>query len=160
MYQRIKLKQALVDQLKGKTRAGDRVFFPRKRTLDAKSLPCLVVRSVNEEIESETADLGFTFRKLNFEISALLSSRNPEIELDNFSQEVDRAIRQDRSLSYTSNDIKLKRISFESEYVGTTVIAMALMEYEVEYSVQEQEIQTPILKTLIINGVESNARFN
>ena len=94
------------------------------------------------------------------EVEAFLAARNREFELDRFTQEVDEAIRMDRSLSHTCNDINLTGISFESDYTGTNIIAMASMDYDIEYSIQEKEITSIRPVTLIINGTETGARFN
>lgn len=99
---RLKIRERLVQTLKGKTAVGDRVFSARRIPIWQPELPCILVYTNSESISQYSESPAEYRREVNTVVQGILEDRNLktslEDALDILAQEIENALKNDRYL--------------------------------------------------------------
>jgi hypothetical protein len=135
LEQRSIIRNNLKDLLIGKTIAETRVFVSRTRNLRPQDLPAIVIYTPEEEVLLESTGRGMSIRALSLQVeAALIEKKDADLEIDDFSGEIEGLVMNDRSLGGASRDTELKKSEFVVERFGNHETALLRQEYRVTYS--------------------------
>lgn len=134
LHIRTQIRHALVDQLKDKTSAGDRVFAARLVVNPEGDTPAIFVSAIRET--SSRADSGGLLERFpEVRITAIIEAQSEaaDDEADALALEIEQAIAADETLSGTAFDLSLEETEIQFEQ-GTRPLAMLELTYRVEAS--------------------------
>jgi len=99
---RLRIRERLVETLKGKTAVGDRVFGARRIPLWQPELPCILVYTDNESVQIYSEAPREYKREVSCVVQGLIDERNLqtplEEALDILGQEIENALKNDQFL--------------------------------------------------------------
>lgn len=103
---RKRIRDAVVTTLTGLTTTGSRVFRSRVYSVEASTLPCLLVYTPSEIVDLETGTLDAPQRLLNVNVHGIVkATEDLDDDLDQIAKEVETAMRTDITLGGLSHGL-------------------------------------------------------
>ena len=153
-HPRSTIRNAIINQLNGKTDAEDRIYGNRAKPLFDQFLPAILVYAKGENIleeRFETNGFGPLNRDLEIAIEAvILGGDDFDEKLDDLSNQIESALDGFEFETRKSDIIKLKSTEIDSSIEGSKIYGAVRLTYSVTYRTQvKQTLSEGILPTEI-----------
>ena len=153
-HPRSTIRNAIINQLNGKTDAEDRIYGNRAKPLFDQFLPAILVYVKDENIieeRYETDGFGTLKRELEIAIEAvILGGDDFDQKLDDLSSQIENALDGFEFETRKSDIIKLKSTEIDSSIEGSKIYGAVRLTYSVTYRTQvKQTLSEGILPTEI-----------
>ena len=153
-HPRSTIRNAIINQLNGKTDAEDRIYGNRAKPLFDQFLPAILVYVKDENIieeRYETDGFGPLKRELEIAIEAvILGGDDFDQKLDDLSSQIENALYGFEFETRKSDIIKLKSTEIDSSIEGSKIYGAVRLTYSVTYRTQvKQTLSEGILPTEI-----------
>jgi hypothetical protein len=153
-HPRSTIRNAIINQLNGKTDAEDRIYGNRAKPLFDQFLPAILVYVKDENIieeRYETDGFGPLKRELEIAIEAvILGGDDFDQKLDDLSSQIENALDGFEFETRKSDIIKLKSTEIDSSIEGSKIYGAVRLTYSVTYRTQvKQTLSEGILPTEI-----------
>jgi hypothetical protein len=145
-----KIREAIRDTLKGRTSAGDRVFFSRAGSPDADDLPQILIRTASEQIEVFDHSPKRYRRNMEVVIECIAAGDDDEHldqELENLAEQVETILESNERLGLDRmvNSLELTGSDYSAGDEGESPIGNIALRYNVQfflYAITNQELPT------------------
>lgn len=128
------IRHAVVNILKGQTKAGDRVYTNRVRSLFADSEPSILVYTRSEITTPREMGNKTLRRSLQLAIELRAEAKDGLDDLfDDLSDEVEQLLRAQYTLQDTCQNTLLTNVEFDESAAGDKIIGAARLTYDVIY---------------------------
>jgi len=157
LHPRTLIRKAVIDILKGKTLAGDRVFSNRSIPATEENLPIVHVFTLSEDIDEYSQAPRALARALSLVVEVIArGTKDAPLEdcLDEISMQIEQTLSLDDTLNRTCDDCILSSVSFETVDDGALPIGSCRLTFTVKYvtdmpnSVEDQAVNLRELKTV------------
>ena len=149
------IRDAVIDQLKGKTAAGDNIYGNRAKPLFDQFLPAILVYAKQENILEDNID-GYTSLKRDLEIAiegVILGDNEFDQKLDNIAGQIELALDGFEIPKRRADIIKLKSTEIDYSIEGSKIYGAVRLLYSVIYFT---EVVQPDNNGTPITEIESN----
>jgi hypothetical protein len=119
------------------TTTGANVFQGRVYPVTQAQLPCLLVYTNAEEVETRTRPGGTQVRNLELVIEGKVRGADAEDTLDTIAKEVEVALYADRTLNSLAKDSTLVSTAVDLSNQGDHIHGTIRLTYQVTYTVAE-----------------------
>ena len=148
------IRNAIINQLNGKTDAEDRIYGNRAKPLFDQFLPAILVYAKDENIIEERYEIdGFGPLKRDLEIAieaVILGGDDFDQKLDDLSSQIEKALDGFEFETRKSDIIKLKSTEIDSSIEGSKIYGAVRLTYSITYHTQvKQPLDEGILPTEI-----------
>jgi hypothetical protein len=151
------IRQSLVDHLKNKTAAENRVYGNRAKPLFDQFLPAILIYAKDENIlenQFESDGFGSLKRELEIAIEAvILGGDDFDEKLDQIASQIEDALDGFEIESRKSDILKLKSIEMDSSIEGSKIYGAIRLTYSIAY---RTEVKQPDFSGTIPAEIESN----
>ena len=153
-HPRSTIRNAIINQLNGKTDAADRIYGNRAKPLFDQFLPAILVYAKDENIIEKRYEIdGFGPLKRELEIAieaVILGGDDFDQKLDDISIQIENALDGFEIETRKSDIIKLKSTEIDSSIEGSKIYGAVRLTYSVTYRTQvKQSLDEGILPTEI-----------
>jgi hypothetical protein len=136
-YKRKKIRKALLDILRGRTDAREKVFATRTMVNWEENLPVINLYFRGEEVKDTESAPRYLNRSLSLEVEIVADANNDEEladALDDICEQVEVALSRDDSLKDTADDNYLVRVSdADVATEGARAIGKVSLSFIIEY---------------------------
>ena len=149
------IRDAIIDQLKSKTAAGDNIYGNRAKPLFDQFLPAILVYAKQENILEDNID-GYTSLKRDLEVAieaVILGSDEFDQKLDNIAGQIELALDGFEIPKRRADIIKLKSTEIDYSIEGSKIYGAVRLLYSVIYFT---EVVQPDNNGTPITEIESN----
>jgi hypothetical protein len=136
-HPRAAIREALVDRLKNKTDAKDRIYGSRSKPLFDQFLPAILVYARNENVLEErftTDGFGATKRELNVALEAVvLGDDEVDTALDTIAKQIEDALDGWEMPTRKADILKLKSTEIDMSIEGSKTYGAVRLTYSITY---------------------------
>ena len=151
------IRNAIINQINGKTDAEDRVYGNRAKPLFDQFLPAILVYAKDENIleeRFETDGFGPLKRELEIAIEAvILGGDDFDQKLDNLANQIENALDGFEISTRKSDILKLKSTEIDSSIEGSKIYGAVRLTYSVTYLTA---VKQPDFSETIPTEIETN----
>lgn len=150
------IRTALIERLRGKTAAEDRVFENKATPLFSQEPPAILVYALDEEVDFFTKSPRVYRHRLRVAIELAVveeSSIRLDAHIDDLSEQIIRLLEADRELGGTCEDLYLQRFEMALGAEGKQLAGGARLTYEIVYLTEQGESDPDALTPLASVGL-------